>query len=74
MGIILDFIILVTAAIIALMGLYMLFLWIFRKPKESEKNSDTIKKMELFIALALIVMGVMTYLMREDIVMYLTTL
>ena len=74
MDAILNFIILATAAIIGLMGLYMLFIWIFRKPKEGEKNSDTIKKMELFIALALIVMGVFVYLSRESLAVFLTTL
>jgi len=74
MDAILNFIILVTAAIIACMGLYMLFIWIFRKPKEGEKNSDAIKKFELIFGIFLIVMGVGIYLLREDLAVFLTTL
>ena len=74
MDVILNFIIIVAAALIGLMGLYLLYMWLFRKPKETEKNSDMMKKVELIFGLFLLAMGVGVYLLREDLAVFLTTL
>lgn len=67
----LEWAIIAIAVIVALFGGYMFLIWIFKKPKEGEKDAEITKRMELGLSIALIIAGILIFIQRFEIIKWL---